>query len=285
MSINSDLINKDLLDGFGLENYPSLPVWRLIRILLYALIWKSYQTLFVKKFGLNKRPSFRAVSITHAIISVIMSLYILTYGNDNIVFRYPTTMCQPILYASNLFEINVSYFLYDLYKTITTEWGWDFVAHGSFSLTMYCIFLFTGQGHFIGLGCLLYEISTIMLHFYSFLFYAKYVKLAGIFRLLFAILFFLCRVLWGTYLTFIVWDSFVFGQTNIESHCLSILTRTVSLVINTSFHALNIYWLSLILKKALSIFKKNESLTKINENKLEFDKYRNQQQKKSSKKD
>lgn len=261
--------------------YPTLTWRRVIIIVLSSIFFKSVQLIFINIFGLPKRRAFKAVSLTHSLIAVSSSLYVLT--NYYSIFTYTTSTCKPILYADYVMSFSFGYFCYDLYKTITEEPGIDFILHGSLCILIYGIVIHTAAGQAIGLSVLLYESSTIFLHSYAFLHYAKLNYYASIMRFIFAFLFFVVRILFGTYMTIQLLHAYILKPKSIEWNCVPPYKYWTAVIINILFHLLNLYWFKLVVAKAIKVWK-TSAFEKPGEE-LEFDKRRQEQSASFLKKD
>ena len=255
-------------------DYPALTFRRLFIIIFSATFFKSVQRIFINWFHLPHRRAFKAVSLTHSCIAVSLSSYVLlNYYQD--LFTYTTSTCKPILYADLVCSFSFGYFMYDLYKTITQEPGLDFIIHGSLCILIYSIVIHTAAGQAIGLSVLLYELSTIFLHSYAFLHYAHYNYLASIMRFWFAFLFFVIRIVWGSWITLQLLDAYIMKPTYIEWNCVPPYKYWTAVMINISFHLLNLHWFRLIVAKAIRVWKGGR-FEKGGE-KLEFDQRREDQ--------
>lgn len=258
--------------------YPTLTLRRVIIIITSFIFFKSIQLLFIGYiFGIKKqRRAFKAVSLTHSLIAVSSSFYVLT--NYYSIFKYSSSTCKPIKYADYVCCISFGYFCYDLYKTITQEPGLDFILHGSLCILIYSIVIHTAAGQAIGLSVLLYESSTIFLHLYAFLHYANYNYIASIMRFVFAFLFFIVRIIFGTYMTIQLLHAYILKPNTIEWNCVPPYKYWAAVIINILFHCLNLHWFRLIVSKAVKVWKqgKKNVFEKPGET-LEFDKRRQDQ--------
>ena len=277
--IDTPMMQHDLLPSLRCT-YAAMPVYRVILILVSVTWWKCYQMFIVNCCKISaKRTSFRIVSVTHAALATSQALYIFIFHHSILVWNNPPpNYCEPVPLTEYTFCVSIGYFIYDLYKNITTEFSWDFVGHGSMSLLIFLIVTISGVGTRPALAVLLYEMSTIFLHFYAFLFYAGYTTLGAFFRLVFAFLFLMVRVILGTFVTFEMIDTILLRIRDIKVDCLPFFWQMVCLVINIMFHCLNLYWLSLIIGKALQFRKEKKSVMHHDKGKKEdFDDYRDKQ--------
>ena len=259
-------------------DYPTLTWRRVIIIVSSTIFFKLIQLMFIHVIGLQPRRAFKAVSLTHSCIAVSASFYVLTTYHS--LFAYTTSTCAPIQYADYVCSFSFGYFVYDLYKTITQEPGLDFIAHGTLCILIYGIVIHTAAGQAIGLSVLLYEASTIFLHSYAFLHYAHYNYLASIMRFVFAFLFFMIRIVYGSYVTIQLLHAYVLKPDSIEWNCCAPWKYWSAVGINLAFHCLNMHWFRLIVNKALKVWRqgKENAFEKPGEE-LEFDKRREDQKK------
>jgi len=234
--------------------------------------------LFIHVVRLPKRRAFKAVSLTHSCIAVSLSFYVLTTYYS--MFAYATSTCRPIPYADYVCSFSFGYFCYDLYKTVTEEPGLDFIMHGSLCILIYSIVIHTAAGQAIGLSVLLYESSTIFLHLYAFLHYAHLNYYASIMRFIFAFLFFVVRICYGSYITVQLLHAYILKPDSIEWDCVPPYKYWTAVLINIAFHCLNLYWFNLIVAKAFKVWRqgKEHAFEKPGEA-LEFDKRREDQAK------
>jgi len=270
-------LDYDIFADYAISDYPVLPVHRLLRILGFACFFRLLTWFSHRFFNLQHETAFRITSVCHACIAFFNSLHLFIYGAQPF-YPIPITYCKPIPLAEPLFCVSYGYFLYDLHKNVTHHGGIAFILHGFFCIVSYSIFTFQPCAQRAGLACLLYEGSTIWLHTYAFLYYNGYEKLAGYTRLVFAFMFILLRIIFGTYITIEVFDVLVFRRifVNVDNSCCTPVPVFIGLLINVLFQILNWHWLLKIIEKALETFKKGEKLTQLEKGKeLDFDKYRN----------
>ncbi|ETO21401.1 hypothetical protein RFI_15804, partial [Reticulomyxa filosa] len=177
-----------------------------------------------------------------------------------------------------VFCISYGYFVYDLYKNIFHHGGAAFIAHGIFCIIIYSVFTFQPCGQRLGIACLLFEGSTVWLHTYAFLYYNGYVRLAGYVRLIFAMAFFVIRIIFGLYITVEGFDVLVFRKIfwKVDVSCCQTWPVSIGLFLNILFHLLNFHWFGKIVEKALESVKSGQNIATLEKGKeLDFDKYRN----------
>lgn len=222
--------------------YQAVTWRRVIIIIVSIIVFQILQKLIIRCFAMPKRRAFKMVSLVHSVIAVTGSFYVLTTYHS--LFSYNTGHCKPIEMADNVLAISFGYFCYDLFKTVTQEPNIEFILHGSFCILIYGIVLHTAAGQAIGLSVLLYESSTIFLHSYALLHYAGYNFAASVLRFVFAVVFFVVRICFGSWMSvqmFHAWICPLVGiETDIEWDCVPPYKYGTAVVINLLFHCLNI---------------------------------------------
>jgi len=269
-------LDYDIFSSYAIGDYPILPIHRLTRILGFAVLFRLISWTSCYLFHLQQETAFRIASTSHASIAFWGSMYLFTFGAQPF-YPVPNTYCVPIPYAERLFCVSYGYFVYDLYKNITKHGGPAFILHGIFCIIVYSLFTFQSCAQRAGMACLLYEGSTIWLHTYAFLYYNGFTKLAGYARLIFAVIFFVVRIVFGLYITFESFDVMIFRRVfwNVDTSCCPYWPVITGLSVNVLFHVLNFYWFGKIVEKALESFKGGKVVHLEKGKELDFDKYRN----------
>jgi len=173
-------------------------------------------------FGVNK------VSTIKTVISSLTSMYLYLTFPDNIdpIYGY----YEPSLI---LFNFVFGYFMYELFVAIYNKNHVTSIIHACISM---CAYSFGIYGYFskYGLFFLSYDITTIFLNM-------VYQSDALIWKILFAVSFFLIRIVFGT-----------IESINFIKHVLSLNDNFLVLcvIVNLMFILLNYYWFYKIIKKA-----------------------------------
>jgi len=229
------------------EGFAAFPVYRLMMVVVGLFLWEGLNMYSKRVLHLNNKRAARAVALSHAFVACVASTYVLIFYHQ---FGAPLSYCVPIPYAEYVFPWSFAYFLWDLVKTVHEGFGADFVVHASLCLFIYSIVLFSPCMQRCALMVLFYEISTVFLHSYVFLFHYKFNLLGYLAKFTFAVSFFVCRIVVGTYVTYEMWSVFVFGWMNTEVHCVPKWIWQLVLLINALFHLLNLYWFTIIISSA-----------------------------------
>ncbi|CEL92442.1 unnamed protein product [Vitrella brassicaformis CCMP3155] len=211
-----------------------------VRASLTALVALAWQLLYVAgKSKWGKDTSCRVIALLHAAYACTGALYVcLTVP----VISFPS-LCAPVPRAFWVLLVSWGYFWWDLGVSVVEEWGRDYVLHALFCIYIYGIGCLTDFGQKHAVACMLYEISTVLLHTQSFLSLPSLTErvspslLLGV-RVLFALSFLASRLMFGGWVTYDMWTTY-FGPTG---ECLPLAGRVSILAINALFHCLNLYW-------------------------------------------
>eukprot|EP01084_Bolivina_argentea_P171427 296994_1 len=236
------------------SNYNILPVYKLITILssitFFHIVYICASKYYTKKENLRKRESF--VSLCHSTFASILASYILLYRHSLWSTTSAVGWAIPIQFCDIIFSISYGYFVWDVYISFTVEHPIDFKIHALFCTLVYSFATFTPYLHRPAVIVLLFEISTIFLHLSSIATSLKKQGCAVISKLLFAITFFIFRIIIGSFVTYELWAIFVFESVDVDHKDVPAWFYNTILLINLLFHCLNIYWFCYIVKTAVS---------------------------------
>jgi hypothetical protein len=171
------------------------------------------------------------VTLAKVIISSIMSTYLYYTFPDNIdpIYGYHES-------AMVLFHFVFGYFIYELFSELYKREHLSAIIHAILSI---CAYLPTIFGYFVkyGLFFLSYDISTIFLNMTN-------RSNNIIWKILFAISFFLCRIVIGTYETI----KFINHVYTLDNKYFNLI-----IVVSILFIVLNYFWFYKIIKKVIKI--------------------------------
>ena len=188
---------------------------------------------------IDKFYSNNHVNLLFSILSSIGGLYGYLYFPSDINMNYGNWW-----FSTHIIQMTLSYFTYDIFACIYHHFGTLFLLHGMMSfITYYSCF----QGYFpkYGMFFLTYEFSTIFLSLTKII-NPKYNFLIMVNQILFAIFFFIFRILWGTIVS-IEAIQFLLLETE------NIIVNNTMLFLTICFIILNQYWFYKVVKK---IYKK-----------------------------
>merc|ERR1712048_298698 len=198
----------------------------------------------------GKRKAARIPGLVHAIHATASSIYVIYNHFPRPILTSVSTICIEIGPTKYVFAISLGYFFWDLFICFKEKWGIDWKIHAIFCVAMYglavCYHTFQRWGIFV----LFYEFSTVFLHCYTFLYWFGYKWIAGKFKILFAVSFFFCRIVVGTFVTKECLETFL-GIKETDYSCIGHNILAFVIVVNILFHCLNFYWFFLIVKAAI----------------------------------
>ncbi|WIA12745.1 hypothetical protein OEZ86_006072 [Tetradesmus obliquus] len=200
----------------------------------------------------------RVVCFVHNIIQIPLGLFILLdpFYNRNAIWARDD-------FSTLVMAISAGYFLYDTLECMyrIKHEGWDFLLHGVFCLMVYSFLTHTGYLHFYGAGFLMWELSTPFMHFRWFLYkigkdttklYA-YNALGGM------AVFFLCRILWGNFLSIMFWVDSVRVLATPAGAALPMSAIWVYRLSTLVMNGLNAWWFSKMMKILLETVRGSSS--------------------------
>eukprot|EP00882_Tetradesmus_deserticola_P004986 GHRQ01005255.1.p1 GENE.GHRQ01005255.1~~GHRQ01005255.1.p1 ORF type:complete len:280 (+),score=77.26 GHRQ01005255.1:161-1000(+) len=227
--------------------------WASLELISYLLIKQYFMQLLEnnpKLAGQTKQKEAtamqmmpRVVCFVHNVIQIPLGLVILLdpFYNRNAIWARDD-------FSSLVMAISAGYFLYDTLECMyrLKHEGWDFLLHGVFCLTVYSFLTHTGYLHFYGAGFLMWELSTPFMHFRWFLYKIgkdttklyQYNALAGM------AVFFLCRILWGNFLSIMFWVDSVRVLATPAGATLPMAAIWVYRVATVVMNGLNAWWFS-----------------------------------------
>jgi len=207
----------------------------LTRLLRDSALFKSLdirrQKLFVQKIN----------SLLHCLIVVPLSTRSVLGFNGDIydVFEDYEPAKLPL-------AISLGYFLYDFSLSALDPkvWGWGLLVHAASCLLLLSITLFNNFILYFATTCNIWEISTIFLCIHGLMRTAGYDKglLYTVNGILLVLSFFLVRICYGIYQSYLLWTVLLKDTTAVWY--LPLLLEIANLITNV----LNIYWMFLLFK-------------------------------------
>ena len=218
-------------------------------VILHVLSVVAFPTLFPGQFPLL---SARTQAKFHPkLVSLLFSLIIVCYAWP-IVFspsfqemREKDWLLGYNAYASGVYSLALSYFVYDVVVTLYNGDGKEFLAHALLCMLVYAQ-TFKPFMTFHGAGLLMFEASTPFLHFRWFLLQLGFSKsrLYLWSSLAFAATFFVSRIIWGFFISI---QGLIFLQDFKDQVGMPVFyfTHLAGLTLNL----LNLYWFTIIIRK------------------------------------
>eukprot|EP00879_Flechtneria_rotunda_P026407 GHRR01028156.1.p1 GENE.GHRR01028156.1~~GHRR01028156.1.p1 ORF type:complete len:214 (+),score=55.67 GHRR01028156.1:572-1213(+) len=195
----------------------------------------------------------KTVSMVHNAVQIPIAVLVLLDPavNHNTIYGHThlsTLMCL----------ISSGYFVYDLIVILLrfNHEGFAFLIHAVCCLFVYAYAVYSWYLHFFGAGFLLWELSTPFLHMRWFMLKsgASTTRKYLVNGLLLVLTFFLCRPVWGTWLSY---KFFVDTEVELRSPRLGGFPAGGIWgyrVANVALNLLNYYWFWKIASKALQLF-------------------------------
>ena len=123
----------------------------------------------------DKKRAARIAPLLHGVYASVTALYVMLFYSP--FFDPPNTICESVGPSKYFMIITLGYFIWDLIVCLQEGWGVDWVIHAVFCVTLFgmAVVLHTLQRW--GMMVLFYELSTVFLHCYNFLFYYGYNRL------------------------------------------------------------------------------------------------------------
>eukprot|EP00483_Globobulimina_turgida_P008144 UN08160 len=161
-------LEKDLLLQYSYDLYEDgsfniLPIYKLCVIILSIF---AFDLLFKKS-----KENETIIGLAHAMVASMSAVYILSTQHS--LFVIPDSYSTAITHCDIVLSISYGYFLWDLYISVfVIKLKIDFVIHATLCCIVYSSCVFAPYFHRPATVVLLYEVSTIFLHF-STLFHEK----------------------------------------------------------------------------------------------------------------
>uniref|UniRef100_A0A7S0S185 TLC domain-containing protein n=1 Tax=Chlamydomonas leiostraca TaxID=1034604 RepID=A0A7S0S185_9CHLO len=244
------------------------PEWESVLLVLLAMLgfrllsdWLHVAVRKARKYSEEDATVavYRIVGCIHHTIQVPLALYILAQPQ----FRQDRVGAHSAA-SRALLVISSGYFIHDFFHALShlDVQGWGYVIHGIGCTAVYGISLVMGdvtrapRFHFYGAGFMLWELSSYFLHFRWFMFKHNTSKRLQLYNGLALIAsYLLCRLVWGFYL------SYLFVQ---DSKSLDLAPAYLYMMwgANVALNSLNVFWFSLIIKKAIDTLSGRHSFGK-----------------------
>ncbi|GMH36062.1 hypothetical protein BSKO_03930 [Bryopsis sp. KO-2023] len=210
--------------------------------------WKTPNLTYDKLDSLVARVSNHIMSIIHCMIQIPLALYAVKQPELDMNRFHGTSAAG---YAC--FAIGAGYFLIDVSLMLFRQYeGALLMMHGVFCFTLYTYGMLTGCMQYYGTAFILWECSTPFVHFRWLL--SKVGKESStayvVNGIAMTIAFFVCRCVWGTYISYDFWvGSVVELQHPIATSAPAAVIWFIR-VVDVALSLLNFYWFFLMLRKA-----------------------------------
>jgi len=235
-----------LLKTNGLSFAVSVFIWFSLNIVARVIFSSSkYRRLSSKSDYSPEKPALWLVSGIHGLVSSVSALYLLFTSLVSVekVWAYDDN-------TSILLSLSAGYFFYDFVFLLLSFRKGDeqFLIHHVFTFVLYAYAVFRPFAHYYGIVFLTWECSTLMLQLRKLMImfgmqnsiYRHYNDIA------FAVVFFLCRILWGFFASIDVLGMFLFDY-NHEVSMIHPIARYLIIVSLCALDTLNLFWFMKIL--------------------------------------
>ncbi|GMH35881.1 hypothetical protein BSKO_03749 [Bryopsis sp. KO-2023] len=232
-------------------------------IVFYACQWGPFRRLSLQLFESNSklskedlddiavRMANRVMGTLHNIIQVPFAFLVMRDPKVSGDRMYGATQTSRLFCC-----ITAGYFLVDLFICMGQHHeGPLFFVHAAFAFTLYAHGSFTGFMHFYGAAFIMWEISTFFVHMRWVLLKmgkenSKMYIINGVSMI---VAFFGVRVLFGNYMSFMVWGDTMGELKRPSPNGTSPTIIWIYLAANICLSLLNTYWFSLMIRKAVGL--------------------------------
>ena len=176
------------------------------------------------------------------------------------------SFCFEINFAEYAFASTFAYFAWDLtliqrlWNKLDSRNAW--LVHCILCLIVFSVPTLTTYFQRQALMTLLYEISTVFMYLFQFCESWNWHKCKILNQIIFSFSFFIIRIIFGTYITIELIDpmffNIFFSPNTIDHQCLPMFIKYLVIILNTSFHFLNLYWFIQIIQAFIAFFKGKE---------------------------
>lgn len=212
--------------------------------------WKTANLTHAKLDVLVGRVSNHIMSVIHCMIQIPIALYAVKQPELEMDHFHGTSTagyaCLSI--ATGYFFVDVMLMLFRQYE------GHLLMMHGVFCFALYLYGVMSGDMHFYAAAFILWECSTPFVHFRWLL--SKVGKenttTYVVNGLAMTLSFFVCRCIWGTYISYDFWMR---SQALLQNPSASSIPTSMLWFIrvaDVALSLLNFYWFFLMLRKALA---------------------------------
>jgi hypothetical protein len=238
------------------EHYPLATPLRL-GLFLSAMLCFEFIVRFLKMMRISEKDATRVVALAHASWVTFGTLYIVYVKGGLRWWVIPDSYCALIPDEPWVITVMFAFFIWDIYKCVTENWGFAFLLHGVACAIGYVLPTWTIALHRSALLFGIYEASTIPLNLYQLAYSFGYPRLAGFLKICFALTFLYVRILCGTQWCVEMWRVLYFrdsGVAHVEIGCLTCVPFAVelTLLMNICLTSLNFYWASTIIRGMLA---------------------------------
>eukprot|EP00483_Globobulimina_turgida_P010547 UN10568 len=208
--LNTNFLNINLLPMIEpvSNEFDVLPIRRVLLSILSICIWEFIYQTFRRTYKYDITIASNRTALMHAIYECFaITFVLLIYYDDLFIIPPKSTWCDPIPKAEYVLAITCGYFLWDL-TWLARHFDVLWLLHASMSLGVYLPAMIVPYFQRQSLFVLYYEVSTIFYHLYIIFEKANYsLKLINITKIVFAVSFFVFRIILGCWVVFEVWDS------------------------------------------------------------------------------
>ncbi|KAF6256066.1 TLC domain-containing protein [Scenedesmus sp. NREL 46B-D3] len=156
--------------------------------------------------------------------------------------------------------VSSGYFLYDTLVVMARREGGGMMVHAACCLFVYTYAVYSFNLHFFGAGFLMWELSTLFVHLRWFLHRsgAGKSRLYVVNGLVMMVVFFLCRPVWGTWLSYRFFVDTAVELRHPRPGGFSASGIWGYRVANVALNLLNYYWFSIMFVKAVELLVPNK---------------------------
>ena len=221
---------------------------------IHLFVWLAFPVIFPYSYRVaskHTRIKFRPKSVAF-VFSLVIVWYAwpIVFSRDFEGMRKGDPLLSYDPYVHGVYALALSYFVYDFIVTLLNGDPVEFLAHAFLCMLIYWQ-TFTPFMTYYGAGLLLFEASTPFLHLRWFLLqlgWDRKSRLSRVNSLVFAVTFFVSRIIWGFYLCL---EGFIYLQGFKErvGPVVFYFTHIAGFLLNL----LNLYWFTIIVRNALNL--------------------------------
>ena len=165
-----------------IDGSPCMPLNIGLICMITAVIFNYVYNNSVQLMPSDKSKAARVPGLLHAVHATLSSVYIIHFHFPSPIQAYPSSICNEIGPTKYVFAVSMGYFLWDLFICFKEKWGIDWKIHAIFCVAMYGLSMCYHALYRWGTLVLFYELSTVFLHSYAFLYWFEYKWLADKFK-------------------------------------------------------------------------------------------------------
>lgn len=218
----------------------SAALWTLIKVIAQV----SFRRLLPHEGDKNKIAALadRLVGFSHACAIVPLAFF-------TVFDTEPQRLCSSYPeYFPFISAFSAGFFVWDLFVCVIQREGVPFTVHAILSLYTYLITTFIPFSYRYAAGFLLFECSTIPYHIPAFAKLVGFNTLDGVFRVIFALSFIMCRIVFGFWWSYKFQVQMLTEDTNL---CIPSPMHWSVVLLNLAFNTLNAFWGAKVMQQFL----------------------------------